>query len=55
MRSLCRDCLATGEAKVSRCPACGSPRVVFHEELGRLSMARAALAMASGPIFSEVW
>ena len=27
MKVLCRDCLATGETKVSRCPACGSPRV----------------------------
>ena len=39
MKALCRDCLATGEVKTSRCPSCGSPRVIFHEELGQLSMA----------------
>ena len=39
MKSLCRDCGWTGEAKVSRCPSCHSPRVVFHEELGTLSIA----------------
>jgi DNA polymerase-4 len=39
MKSLCRDCLATGEAKAARCPSCGSPRTIFHEELGTLSMA----------------
>ncbi|KSB89495.1 DNA polymerase IV [Caulobacter vibrioides] len=39
MKALCRDCLWTGERKAPRCPSCGSPRTVFHEELGRLSMA----------------
>ena len=39
MKALCRDCLWTGEVRAPRCPACGSPRTVFHEELGDLSMA----------------
>jgi DNA polymerase-4 len=39
MKALCRDCLWTGERKAPRCPSCGSPRTVFHEELGQLSMA----------------
>ena len=39
MKSLCRDCGWTGEAKAARCPSCGSPRTVFHEELGTLSIA----------------
>jgi DNA polymerase-4 len=39
VKSLCRDCLRTGEAIVRRCPACGSPRVIAHEELGQLSIA----------------
>ncbi len=39
MKSLCRDCGWTGEAKASRCPSCASPRTVFHEELGTLSIA----------------
>jgi len=39
MKALCRDCLWTGERKAPRCPSCGSPRTVFHEELGALSMA----------------
>lgn len=39
MKSLCRDCGWTGEAKAPRCPSCGSPRTVFHEELGALSIA----------------
>ncbi len=39
MKALCRDCLWTGERKAPRCPSCGSPRTVFHEELGVLSMA----------------
>ncbi|WP_332715324.1 DNA polymerase IV [Pelagibacterium mangrovi] len=38
---LCRDCLATGETSVapSRCPKCGSPRVLHHAELFSLSIA----------------
>jgi DNA polymerase-4 len=39
MKSLCRDCGWTGETKVARCPSCASPRTVFHEELGTLSIA----------------
>lgn len=39
MKSLCRDCGWTGEAKAPRCPSCASPRTVFHEELGTLSIA----------------
>ncbi|UAL08952.1 DNA polymerase IV [Caulobacter segnis] len=39
MKSLCRDCGWTGEAKVSRCPSCHSPRTIFHAELGTLSIA----------------
>ncbi|MBU4433239.1 MAG: DNA polymerase IV [Alphaproteobacteria bacterium] len=39
MKALCRDCAWTGGAKAARCPACGSPRTIFHEELGALSMA----------------
>jgi DNA polymerase-4 len=38
MPAFCRDCLAdTREG--ARCSACGSPRVVFHEEVARLSIA----------------
>ncbi|KIN75184.1 DNA polymerase IV [Sulfitobacter noctilucae] len=38
MASLCRDCLA--EIPVSRrCPACGSPRVLSHDELFDLTIA----------------
>ncbi len=41
MITLCRDCDATGEADVrlSRCAACGSPRVLAHAELDTLSIA----------------
>ena len=39
MKSLCRDCGWTGEAKAARCPSCHSPRTLFHEELGTLSIA----------------
>ena len=39
MKSLCRDCGWTGEAKAPRCPSCHSPRTLFHEELGTLSIA----------------
>jgi DNA polymerase-4 len=39
VKALCRDCDWTGEAKASRCPSCGSPRTIFHEELAGLSMA----------------
>jgi DNA polymerase-4 len=38
---LCRDCAATssGPLPPARCPRCGSPRVVAHEELFALSIA----------------
>jgi DNA polymerase-4 len=39
MKALCRDCLWSGEAAVRRCPACGSPRILAHDELGVLSIA----------------
>lgn len=39
MKSLCLDCGWTGEAKAPRCPSCHSPRTLFHEELGTLSIA----------------
>ncbi len=40
-RALCRDCLWTGEAPSGprRCPACGSPRLAVHAELGQLHIA----------------
>jgi DNA polymerase-4 len=39
MKAFCRDCFWTGEAAVRRCPTCGSPRIVAHEELGDLAIA----------------
>ena len=39
MKALCRNCLWTGDDAPRRCPACGSPRMVIHEELATLSMA----------------
>ncbi|MDP1630374.1 MAG: DNA polymerase IV [Caulobacter sp.] len=39
MKALCRDCFWTGEQACRRCPACGSPRMLFHEALATLSMA----------------
>lgn len=39
MKSICRDCLHTGDRKVDRCPACDSRRIVGHDELDRLSIA----------------
>jgi DNA polymerase-4 len=39
MRALCRDCFWSGDMAVRRCPACASPRVLAHEELGVLSIA----------------
>ena len=38
MSALCRDCFRRGELG-RRCPRCGSPRVVAHEELEQLSIA----------------
>src|ERR1043166_1716199 len=34
-----RDCLADAREKLVRCAACGSPRVVCHDEVARLSIA----------------
>jgi DNA polymerase-4 len=39
MKALCRDCFWQGEAAVRRCPSCGSPRVLAHPELDKLSIA----------------
>jgi len=39
MTAFCRDCFWQGEEPVRRCPACASPRIVAHEELGQLSIA----------------
>ena len=39
MPAFCRDCLNYAPEAGGRCPACGSPRVVRHGELGRLSVA----------------
>jgi DNA polymerase-4 len=36
---LCRDCFAVDDGPARRCPACGSPRRVEHDELHRLSIA----------------
>ncbi len=38
IKTLCRDCLTTGFAS-ARCPACRSPRILSHPELGSLSIA----------------
>jgi DNA polymerase-4 len=39
MKAFCRDCFWTAKEPVRRCPACGSPRIVAHEALERLSIA----------------
>ncbi len=39
MSLICRDCLRLGEEAARRCPACGSPRIVSHPELTRLTIA----------------
>ena len=41
MTALCRDCLASHAAPPAdgRCPACGEPRLVSHDELDALSIA----------------
>ena len=41
MRTLCRDCLTRGKAaaRPSRCAACGSPRMLAHDELDALAIA----------------
>ncbi|MEQ7156301.1 DNA polymerase IV [Brevundimonas aurifodinae] len=37
--AVCRECLWTGAVPVTRCPGCGSPRVVSDPELSGLSIA----------------
>jgi len=37
--SFCRDCLADAPPRAARCPACGSPRLVRHDELAALTIA----------------
>jgi DNA polymerase-4 len=39
MKSICRDCLRTDDHQVVRCPACGSRRIVAHDELDALHVA----------------
>lgn len=39
MPALCRDCLTDIPVAASRCPHCGSPRVLSHDELYSLSIA----------------
>ncbi|HZC16225.1 MAG TPA: DNA polymerase IV [Caulobacteraceae bacterium] len=39
MSAICRDCFWLGETAPRRCPACGSPRMVAHPELTRLTIA----------------
>ncbi|SMP17440.1 DNA polymerase IV [Roseibium denhamense] len=39
VKALCRDCGARMAPEVSRCPSCGSPRLVRHAELDTLSIA----------------
>ncbi len=38
-KALCRDCGARAPQHVSRCPSCGSPRLLAHPELDTLSIA----------------
>jgi DNA polymerase-4 len=37
--SFCRDCLADAPDKATRCPACGSPRLLRHAGMDELSIA----------------
>ena len=39
MAGFCRDCLKDVPERAARCPACGSPRLVRHAEIERLSIA----------------
>jgi DNA polymerase IV len=39
MPGFCRDCLEDAPDDIRRCPACGSPRLLRHAELGSLSIA----------------
>ncbi len=38
-RALCRDCLERTRADARRCPSCGSPRLLRHDELDQLAIA----------------
>jgi DNA polymerase-4 len=37
--AFCRDCFADAAGQSARCRACGSPRIVRHDELGKLAIA----------------
>jgi len=39
VKALCRDCFWEGGQALPRCPGCGSPRVLAHEELSSLAIA----------------
>lgn len=39
MTAFCRDCLSDVVSPAKRCAACGSPRVLRHDELGELAIA----------------
>src|SRR5215471_10332785 len=39
MTAVCRDCLVLIETAAGRCVRCGSPRLIAHPELMRLSIA----------------
>jgi DNA polymerase IV len=39
MTAFCRDCLADAASAGGRCQACGSPRLIAHAELDKLSLA----------------
>lgn len=39
LQSLCLDCISRHETEVYRCPSCGSPRIIRHAEMDRLSTA----------------
>ena len=39
MTAFCRDCLADARANAARCNACGSRRILVHDELDKLSIA----------------
>ena len=37
--SFCRDCLAEAAPQTRRCAACGSPRLLRHDEIDTLAIA----------------
>jgi DNA polymerase-4 len=39
MTAICRDCFWIGTARLPRCPACNSGRLIAHESLARLAIA----------------